>query len=389
MAEFLASVEGEDTIEFEFDDSKLNDVLDFTDNPEALKEKEAEEKGIAEEVYKAPKSSDFIFEEGKDTFEPEEVDYTGEGDDGESEEEGGTEINEEEIEATSGNEEISEDAEIEALFISRLAETTGFSITPEELEEGDLEDIVAAKKMGYANEVLQNHISQFGDQEQQAIAALLQGATLDSLVDSNTTPQLNFTKDDLEDDIELQRKVIQDLQRAKGRSEKEIKRYMRGIEEDELLEEATESYDEMGNIYKNQDKERLERSRKEAEELQRQREEATRQIITASDEFFADTKKFLPGVTMRKDTKEAIKAKIFDTYNEINQDLSKYLPRIAMLKHLGVLDGDISKLTKEVKSQSADAYAKILKTRRPAPGTVTKKRDVNEYRPVAPYSSKR
>lgn len=374
MEEFK-NPKNEDT--FEFDDAQLKDLLDFGDGEgiPATPETETTPTPEDEDEYKGPTLKDFKVE-GQDKEEPKPEKKEEESD--------------EDDEQKGNSEEI--DVEAEAAFLEQLVETTGFEITPEELEkaEGDIGKIIEEKKYAFANQALQNHVSQFGEAEQQAIAALLSGATLDSIAGSSNVPTLNYTKDDLEDDTDLQRKAIEDLQRLKGRTDKEIKRYLKGMDEDELLEEAQSAYDEFGKLKEESEKSRLEQTQRQAEEQRRKNEEATRQIVEATDKFFEDTTKFLPEVKLRSNTKETIKSQIFDVYREINGDLGKYLPRIAMLKHLGVLDGDISKLTKNSNSKLAEAYAKKLRSTKNIPSsTSTITKENKSYRPPMPFTSRK
>lgn len=346
----------------EFDDAELDNLLDIEED-----EPKSEVKIETKVVTANPMATEDLIEFDDDALFDEEETPEGE----------------EVKPAKSGNDDIDE---LE-VFIHKFNEF-GFNITPELLSEndGDLGKTIEVEKVRVANELLMGAISALGEDEKEAVVNLLKGAKMEDIVEPSKVKELSLTEDDLEDSEDSQRSVIEQSLKIKGLSERDIKRYMKGIDEDELLDEAKTALKEVNNHAKKAKEEIKQKALKNAETQRQQREEAVAKINKATDEFFADTTKFYSGVKMQQSTRDAIKAKTVDVVNEVYANLDVYAPRLAYLKHLGVLDGDFSKITAKAKTEAVTSFRDVLKSK-PKPSGLTKPETDNK--PVKPYSSKR
>ena len=143
---------------------------------------------------------------------------------------------------------------------------------------------------------------------------------------------------------------------------------------EELIEEAKEELKEVNAAKATKIQEIEGRAKNKIEEKRKSEEAYISAINTATDNFLKDVKSYAPNVKLQEKSKEAIKSNVIDTINDVLKKADVYGPRIAFLKHIGVLDGDFSKLTNGAEAKAKQSLAEVLKNKK-KPSSITKSRD--------------
>lgn len=338
-----------------------------------------------EEVIEDTFGEDQLIDDDKATL-TEEDEPKGE-DDPEGEDPNG-DPSEEESEDDESEGDEDEQAELEKL--TYLQENTGFEITAEDIEahDGDLKQIVEVKKQTYVNDALNAHLGNMGSAEAEAVRVLLQGGKLDELREEVDIPSYNYTEADLEESVDLQRKVVAADLESRGFNEDRIKRNLKALTEDELFEESKDSLVTLQKTVSEQ-KKKITASRNErikAEEEQKAK--LTQDIMKEADNFFTSKSDFFKAVKVRPEQRTAMKKDMFKTLSKVESDLPTYLPVITALDKLGVFEGDFSKLTRAGSSNLDKALVKKLKNKKRATGSSRSKQD-DEATPGRPYISRK
>ena len=296
-------------------------------------------------------------------------------------------------EEAEGDEETEETEDAETAetvaFIENLEKFAGFEITPEEVEqfEGDLNKLIEHKKVDYARELFKNELGRLGDTERNAVYRLMSGHPLDEVKEALEVESIKYTVEDIEDSPDVAKKVIVESLKLKGRSEKEIQKYLKGTSEEELIEEAKEELKEVNAAKATKIQEIEGRAKNKIDEKRKSEEAYISAINTATDNFLKDVKAYAPNVKLQEKSKEAIKSNVIDTINDVLKKADVYGPRIAFLKHIGVLDGDFSKLTNGAEAKAKQSLAEVLKNKK-KPSSITKSRDEGYKMPTPAVKKK-
>lgn len=299
-------------------------------------------------------------EEEEDTIDEDDDDDDDEEDD--SDEDDDEEDESEEEEEDEDDEELDEEVKSKAALIEGLNRTGLIEITDEDLESAEnIEELVKVKMHGYANQALIAKLNSMGDKERDLAIRLLQGEALELARGAVTVPEYNYSDDDLEDSTDVQKEVIAEALRLQGRTDKEIKRNLKAIDEDELLDEAKEAKEFLAKYTQDTKANLSKKSKEEAEARKRKEEEYWQGVYNELDKRFENSEAFIPGVKIPKTTKEAIKSKAPDVLRKVNSNLGQYLYALTMLDHYGILDGDFSKVQKLSESDITKKVAKKLK----------------------------
>ena len=282
--------------------------------------------------------------------------------------------------------------EAEAEKLQWLSESTGFEIDEHDIEkfEGDIGKIVEVKKAEYVSATLNAHLNTLDPEAQDAVRSLLQGQSVDFLKQEMQMPTYDYTEEDLEDKPELQLEVIEADKRNRGWTQREIKDYIGNLSKDRVLEESQESLKRQQKASKEQRQELKRKSEEQRQQRERRQQELYDSINTSANGFFDDPGKVYKGMKFQKTTRSAMEKGVYDTWTKVEADLPKYLPRLRMLDHLGVLDGDLSKLTKKSDSDYYKRLGEKMKQPKRRPSTLSKKTASEEdYRLPKPMARKR
>ena len=344
-------------------------------------ELEIEEGGEGSEILPSLNISSEEFE-----IDDKFADYEGQEDPEVDEGEDNVEQPDEEDEDPQDHEEESEPEEV--VFIEKAKELLGFDISAEDLEKhGSLKEAYEAKKMEYVTQVVQQELRALGEAEREAALRLLQGHPLEEVKEVYDTFNSGYSVEDLEDDPELCKKVIREAGKLKGLKDKEIDRMLKGTSEEELVEEAKGYLDEVNSLKEKKRTEADNRAKSKVQARQEAEKKAYEAINTSTDKFLEELPKFAPFVKLQEKTKAAIKGSVIDVLNEVYNKQAEYGPKLAFLKHLGVLDGDFSKITKAGAASESKKLAEVLKSKKTAPSTVTHKENQIK-RPPKPFVRK-
>ena len=289
-----------------------------------------------------------------------------ENDDSELEDVVDTESTEDEVPLSEDTEESFEDSEeleeeqeeqspeiTERLNTIKGLNSVGIEITEADIDEydGDLQEIVNAKKIKIAETQLQEHLNTLDSETSDAIKFLLAGGNVSELINV-TNGIIGYTEEQILSDPDLQRKIITEREKGLGRSPKQIETYIRGLG-DELSDEAIEAEAEL----KSKREKAIAAKQTEAASKRDSNKELLLKIKTVASKEIDETNYFLPEIKVTPIVKEAAKKRMFDVFNEIYAQPEKYVAKLAFLKQYGILDGDF-KLFEKIKSTSVTKQLK-------------------------------
>ena len=245
--------------------------------------------------------------------------------------------------------EVDEETRKTVAFIGQLKDQLGFEVTEDDIATygSDLKAIFEGKRLQAAEQMLADSLGSLNPKEAETVSKLLKGFSIQDVLELETNFP-TYSEESVLADPELQKKVIIENEKLKGRTEKQIAVYLKGLGED-LSEDALEAAKELNG-------KREERAAAKEKAIQDAKEEAKRrsaQITQSSIEFVDKLNEFIPNVKLTPTTKAAIKAKFSTTMEKINGDLGKYIPSLAILDHYGLLDGNFEAV-KSVKVASAN-----------------------------------
>ena len=275
-----------------------------------------------------------------------------EGDEVITEEETQEEV-EEEVDVTTEEEpqeeELDEETQQTLAFINQLKERVGFEVSEEDLATygTDLNAIYEGKTLKKAEELIDGYVGSLNRKESELVSKLLKGYSVEDVLELETNFP-TYSEEAVLADPELQKKVITENEKLKGRTEKQISIYLKGLGDD-LSEDALEAAKELNG----KREERAAAKEKAIEEAKKEAALRSKQITENSTKYVDGLTEFIPGVKLTPTAKAAIKAKFPVTMEKINGDLGKYIPILAMLDNYGLLDGNFDAV-KNVKVASAN-----------------------------------
>lgn len=278
-----------------------------------------------------------------------------------------SELNPEDEKLEEPTEEVNKEEEALISFISLWNSEIGDEITDDDLEDPDasLKSIIDKKIVKNAQSMFNQAVGSLNSVEQDAVMHLMNGGSLDEFIEIGTAKTYDYTADDLEDDSELQASTIKDYLKARGISDKSIKRTLAKLDPDEMFEEAAEALEYLKTtVSKGAKKKTLSQRRKEAaEKAQRDNEERNARILNSAVDKIMKTDEFIPGKKIRKGTKEALASQVANTINKIIQNLEKYGGNLTLIDYYGMLDGDFSKVSDAGSKKATTSLKNLLKSK--------------------------
>lgn len=247
-------------------------------------------------------------------------------------------------------EELDEETQSTLNLINTLRDQVGFEIDEEDLETygSDLKAIYEGKSLKKAEDLLQSYIGSLSAKESDVVGKLLRGMSLEDVLEIEKDFP-TYSEEAILADPELQKKIIIENEKFRGRTDKQIATYLKGLGED-LSEDAIEAATEL----KAKREARIEAKQKAAETARQEAAARNKAIAQSSNEYVDKLTEFVPGVKLTTPAKAAVKAKFATTMEKINGDLGKYIPLLSLLDHYGFLDGNFEAV-KSVKVTSANA----------------------------------
>ena len=247
-------------------------------------------------------------------------------------------------------EELDEETRNTVAFIGQLKDQLGFEVTEEDIAQygSNLKAIFEGKQLQAAQQLISDSLTSLPPKEAEVASKLLKGFSVQDVLELETNFP-TYSEEAVLADPELQKKVIVENEKLKGRTEKQIAVYLKGLGED-LSEDALEAAKELNS-------KREERAAAKEKAIQEAKEEAKRrsaQITQSSMEYVDKLNEFIPNVKLTPTTKAAIKAKFPTTMEKINKDLGKYIPILTLLDHYELLDGNFEAV-KSVKVATANS----------------------------------
>lgn len=110
------------------------------------------------------------------------------------------------------------------------------------------------------------------------------------------------------------------------------------------------------------------RAAKELERKEKEQEMAREKLYQDIKRNVDSVNEFIPGKKINSATKEKVYNSIGNVWQEINNDIVTYLPRIAYLKHYGMLDGKFDTIVKVTESDTNKKFKTLLDSK-PIRGT--------------------
>jgi hypothetical protein len=281
----------------------------------------------------------------------------------------------EETEETEDNTEEETSDELTALqtTIATLG-TAGIEFTDEELSEAtDVPSLIQGKLFKAAVGILNSQLETLNMAEREAVETILQGGTLEDVLELRNAATYSYSDEQIEDDPTLALQLIKTNLKRKNLSDKQIERQTNGLADDELVEEALEALRELkATEDKGVKKLTLTEKRKAEQEAMRKQQEAKAVSINkAVSTYFAAKDEVVPGLKLKKETKAQIEQQALPTINKVYTDLEKYAPILAVLDYYGVLEGDFSKIRATAKTEVVGGLKKLLGNKKPATGSTS------------------
>jgi hypothetical protein len=181
-----------------------------------------------------------------------------------------------------------------------------------------------------------------------------------------------YTDDEIKNDIEVAKAVIQRYYKRVGTPDKVIDRTISSMED--IEESAIELNKLNAELDAKEDNALAEKLKKQEEQALIQREQFNETLKKNTFEY----EEFIPGRKLRTKDKEEVFMNIEPTLSKINSNLGKYAPLLSYLDKYGILEGNFDKLIKEGASKQTTKFAKILQEKsRKSTGTTHRKKDEN------------
>ena len=269
-----------------------------------------------------------------------------------------------------GEEELSEEDQAKDQFIRGLHDV-GIEITDEEyvLHEGDLAKIMEAKKQQIAGDMLDRHLGTLEPRSREVALNLLKGMSLDEVLELKAGN--SYSEEDIIADPEVQKNIIIQNEKRKGRTDRQIEVYLKGLGED-LSEEAIEANKEL-----ELDKEaKVKNKEKDLEESRKAQKKRADEITSKAVSYIDTASEFIPGLKLTSAVKESAKKQMFDVYKDVVAKPEEYVGVLALLKHYGILDGKFDAVQKVKTTSAANLITKAIKEKNGKDAAKIKK-DVN------------
>ena len=294
------------------------------------------------------------------------------------------------VETVEDTEEEGTEVNLFSEFAARLRDADILDLNDEDLSTiTDEESLVTGLNKQITN-IVDTTLRDLDSRSNGAITHFINGGTVEDFTKSfNKSSILSYSEDDIQNDVNIQRKIAEEyINRTSSKMSKKMKQASVDNLVDIQGEDAIlEIYQELKEL-ENSDKEAiaLENKRKQ-EQLSKQKEEFNQTLYNntlAMDEF-------VPGRKWDKKMKEKVFQNITPTLEKVNSNLAKYAPTLSALDSLGLLDGDFSKVIKEIETKRTSSFAEVLKQTNPKKFTNNQIKDdrQNNIRSIAKASLKR
>jgi len=225
------------------------------------------------------------------------------------------------------------------------------------IQDDDISNITDSETLVKAlnnkiNQVVDGTLSDINSKSHNAISHFINGGTEEEYVkafnnrgDAYTT----YTEEDIKDSIEIQKKIADTYFRKTSpkMTEKVRKRTVDNIVEidgEDVVMSLQQELVEMDA----QEKEEFAIQEKIKQEERINQQKIFQQTLRDNT---LNTVEFLPGRKLDKKTKEKIYNNITPTVDKIQKDFVKYAPILAYLDHYNILDGDFTKVVKDIQTK--------------------------------------
>lgn len=323
-------------------DSQEEFEIEFDDEGNVLQVEKSSEKEDDEETKKpVPK--------GKSSEEEDEIDEDEESDDS-------SEDNEDK------NKDIEENPFL--VFANYLKEKEFLpDITEEELKNIKSDDDLAELMNKQMDNIVLSQLQEANEKSNGAVAHFLNGGTEEDFVNKfnkneNLNSLLNYNEDEIKEDEDIQRKVLKAYyKKTTNFNDKKISKLIDNDIELGETDDIIANYNELKEINKKEKEDSIKRAKQKELEVQ----ENNKRILKQYQDNTYQYEEFIPGRKLDKKSKEKVFDNIKPTMEKINKDLTKYAPILSYLDHYGLLEGDFSKVIKDVETKQTSKLADVIK----------------------------
>lgn len=308
-------------------------------------------------------------------FDIEDLESTEETEEEAVEEEPTDEEDSEETEETESEDpEESEEGEVTAEDTIEVLTELGLDISLEDLEEagGDSAKAVEIHTFKKAQAIVDRALSSLNPVEKDVVDKLIEGFSLEQLgLKQDVLPTTDYTETEIEESVDIQKEILETYYtKVKGLKPNRAKALAESVGEDGF-DEALEAHRELLRI----NKERVEKPIQERKAAQKKAEEDRQKLIdkinSTAEEVLGKTA--FNDLKLTKAISTKAKANIYKTWEKINSNLPQYLPVLAALEEMGVLEGKVDKIAASAVTSKTKAITKMIKAKTKPTSTGGKK----------------
>lgn len=236
-------------------------------------------------------------------------------------------------------------------------------ISDEDLAGIETEDDLAELMNKQMDNIVLSQLEEANEKSYGALAHFLNGGTFEEFASKfakgeGASSVLNYKEEDITDNEDVQRKILNAYYKKTTKfSDKKIAKLIDNDVELGETDEIVAVYNELKEL----DKKEKEEFAKQSKQREVEAEENRKKLVKTYQDNTYNYDEFIPGKKIDKKVKEKVFNGIQPTMEKINKNLTKYAPILSYLDHYGMLDGDFSKVIKDIETKQTSKLASVIK----------------------------